>query len=460
MSGYYAEADPSLIEREYPLGEAFLSGVARIGSDELHALQERRFLAVVARAWQVPFYRRRWGEAGIDPGDIRGLEDLRHLPVFSKEDLMASVAAYPPFGDYHGMRKGGEGSDLRHVVFHTTSGTTGTPQPLFFGARDREIQNALLARAYLLHGLRSDDMVQSVYGFGPVNGGHYIRETILHYTEAMLLPAGTGRDTPSKQQVALMHHFGVTVLLGFADYMLRLAEAARAAGLHPGEDLALRLISGHVPHDMRYALSQAWGGAAVRDWYGVGDTGTIASQGPDGSGLHVWEDAHVVELLDPQSHAPVGPGEAGNVCVTVLFKDGIYPIIRFDTNDLSRFLPGSTEPVPAFRRLAGFLGRSDNMVKLRGINVYPTSIGGMLSGFEEANGEYVCLVRRSQGRDEMTLRVEWQAECTPAATARVATHLRSELGVGVDVVLASPGETAALTGIDSRQKPRRLIDER
>ena len=225
--------------------------------DELRALQERRFLDLVKRAWQVPFYRRRWAAAGLEPGDIAGLDDLERIPPYSKDDLMESVGLSPPFGDFLGPPGAGH-----RVIMHTTSGTTGIPQPLFYGPRDREIQNLLLARAYFLQGLRGDDVVHSVYGFGMVNGGHYIREAILHYTDALLLPAGTGLETRSEQQVAMMQRYGVTVLVGFSDYMLRLAETARNAGLEPGRDIPVRMISGHLGDDGGASLSQAWGGGA------------------------------------------------------------------------------------------------------------------------------------------------------------------------------------------------------
>src|SRR5262249_9580977 len=138
-------------------------------------LQERRFLQVVARGWEGPFYARRWRAAGLEPGDIRALEELHHIPAFSKADLMQRVDEHPPFGDFHGLDLAA--ADRLGAVLHTTSGTTGAPQPIWFGAFDREVQNALLARAYRLQGLSDSDVVHSVYGFGMVNGGHYIRET-------------------------------------------------------------------------------------------------------------------------------------------------------------------------------------------------------------------------------------------------------------------------------------------
>lgn len=450
MSGLLGRLDVAAMLRDYPMGRAFLEGPAALSRDALRALQERRFARVMERAWQVPFYRERWTAAGLEPGDISGLDDLARVPSFSKDDLMASVAEAPPFGRF-------DGRDAANAfaVFHTTSGTTGVPQPLFYGAEDREIQNLLLARAYRLMGLRDDDVVHSVYGFGTVNGGHYVREAVTHFTDALLVPAGTGRDMPSEQQVETMARLGATVLVGFGDYVRHLAETAKRKGL----TIPLRLVLGHFGRDDRQAVSDAWGGAAVYDWYGVGDTGVIAAESPSRNGLHIFEDAHLVEALDPETGAPVEDGHAGNLCATVLFKTGIYPIVRFDTKDLTTLSAPAPDSGINFRRMSGFEGRSDNMVKLRGINVYPTAIGALLADHAALTGEYVCRVFRAGGREEMAVTVEAR-EPGDSLAEEVAERLKRGLGVQVEVELARPGGTAALTQIRERQKPLRLIDER
>src|SRR5262245_11230062 len=443
----------------YPLGATFLDGVARLSRDELRSLQDRRFRVVVRRAWEVPFYRRRWSERGIEPGDIRSLDDIGKLPPFSKIDLMRSVGEHPPFGDYHGVDL--TAGERPSVVLHTTSGTTGTPQPVFFGAWDREVQNLLLARAYLRQGLQPDDRVHSVYGFGMVNGGHYIREALVHFTKSIVLPAGTGLETRSEQQVELMRTFGATVIVGFVDYIKRLAQVAREKGVEPGRDIKIRMIAGTVGQEDREAISAAWGGARVYDWYGVADTGIIAAEGPAQEGLYVWEDAHHVEVVDPDTHAPRPDGEPGNLCVTSLFKDGVYPIVRFDTQDVSSFLAGPSDHALTFRRITGFQGRSDQMIKLRGINVYPTAIGIHLGGHPALTGEFVCRAERRGARDELTVVVEVRAEANRAELGpELTAMLRQKLGVEVGVELVAPGATAPLTGIDARQKPIRLIDSR
>ncbi len=464
MGSYFEEAGLDRLLDEFPVGGAFLAGPARMSCDELRSLQDRRFRRVVARGWEVPFYARRWRAAGLEPGDVRGLDDLAKLPPFSKQDLMDSVREHPPFGDFHGIDRGPDGSGAEGggryaAVFHTTSGTTGDPQPIFYGARDREVQNALLARAYRLHGLRDDDFVHSVYGFGMVNGGHYVREALLHFTGARLLTPGTGRDTPSVEQAALMRRFGVTALVGFADYLLRLSEVSREQGIEP----SVRLVSGHLGAESRGALSEAWGGAAVFDWYGVADTGCIAAEGPSRDGLHVFEDAHFVEVLDPDSDSgrAAPAGEPGALCTTVLFKDTVYPVIRFDTRDMTRMLPPDPGSGIGFRRISGFEGRADAMVKLRGVNVYPHAVGAHLADRPALNGEFVCRLFRREGRATLTVVAEVRpgVEPAPALAREVARHLRVRIGVSVEVELVGAGETAHLTGIESRQKPVRLIHE-
>ncbi|MGI9502117.1 MAG: phenylacetate--CoA ligase family protein, partial [Geminicoccaceae bacterium] len=200
-----------------------------------------------------------------------------------------------------------------------------------------------------------------------------------------------------------------------------------------------------------------WGGAEIFDWYGVGDTGIIASEGPDHDGLHLFEDAHYVELLDPETVEPVAAGHPGNICVTTLFKTTIYPIIRFDTKDVTTELSGTG--ALNLRRIAGFQGRSDNMVKLRGVNVYPTSIGAHLTEHPDALGEYVCKLTREKNRDAMTVIIEVRDEALERTDVKesLAKLLRQRLGVEVGIETVGQGTTADLTGIESRQKPIRLL---
>ena len=457
---YFDAADLPTIRRDYPLGAEFTRRFTSMSRDELRSIQNLRFLNVMGFAWCVPFYRRLWGKAGIEPVDIKSLEDLPKLPMYSKTELMDSVEQYPPIGDFHGIDVHPSGQ-RPPLIFQTTSGTTGKPQPLLYGPKSREIQNILLARNYLLQGMRQDDVVHSVYGFGMVNGGHYVRETIVHWIGAQLLSAGTGAETRSAQQVMLMRDFGATVLTGFGDFVKRLAEIARENGIEPGRDIRLRMITGHLGPEGRGPMSEAWGGCDVYDWYGVGDTGIIAGEGLDQSGMYLMEDAQYVELVNPETGEPVAPGHAGDIVCTCLFKDDVFPIIRFNTHDLTEEITGTSPIGLPFRRILGFRGRSDNMVKLRGINVYPTGIGALLAAERtEFTGEYICELDRAGSREEMTVRAEIRGVPNDALRTAYEELLRARLGVEIRVVLDAPGTLAELTGIESRQKPVRLIDKR
>ncbi|HEV7233187.1 MAG TPA: phenylacetate--CoA ligase family protein [Sphingorhabdus sp.] len=445
---YFEAFDAKQMLADYPVGDAFTARYAAMSRDELHALQNERFLTLMKRGWEIPFYQRLWGAKGVEAGDIRSLADIGKLPVYDKSDLMASVNEYPPYGDF-------DGRGNTPVVFHTTSGTTGRPQPLMFGPKGREITNLLVGRMYRWMGLQPSDVVQSVYGHGMINGGHYIREAITHFTNSLFLSAGTGIETRSINQVNLMADFGVTVMVGFVDYIRKLAEVAEAEKLF--DRIKLKMIIGHLGTEDRASTEAAWHGAKAYDWYGVGDTGSIAGEGPDRDGLYVWEDAQFLELLDVDSGEAVARGETGDMVVTCLFKDDLAPCIRFNTHDISHELDGRGEL--AFKRIAGFKGRSDNMVKLRGINLFPHAIGALIENRADLTGEYVCRLHRDPAtqRDDMVVVLESRGGTDQA---QLAALLRQGLNVEVAVELCAPGGTASLTQIDVRQKPIRLIDER
>jgi phenylacetate-CoA ligase len=456
---YFDAMDYPRMIAEYGRPEDFLPTFSKLSRDELRSIQERRFRSALEFAWKVPFYQRHWGAAGIAKGDIRGLDDIVKLPTYSKSDLMKSVEAYPPIGDFHGLDT--YAPDKRPpLIFQTTSGTTGRPQPLLFGPRSREIQNLLLARFYALQGITRADVVHSVYGHGMVNGGHYVRETILHWIGAQMLTGGTGVETRSVNQINLMKDLGATVIIGFGDYIKHLSQVARDMGLEPGRDIPIRIIAGHLGAESHETMSAAWGGAKVYDWYGVGDTGAIAGEGPDVAGMYVQEDAQYLEILDINTGQPVADGGSGDMVCTCLYKDDVFPIIRFNTHDVSAFHTTESPLGLKLRRLVGFLGRSDNMVKLRGINIYPTGIGAILTeNHPELLSEYICKVERIEGRDEMVVHVETRG-ALDGDVAPYEALLRARLGVEIGVRLEAPGALASLTQIESRQKPIRLIDNR
>ncbi|MEM8853294.1 MAG: phenylacetate--CoA ligase family protein [Pseudomonadota bacterium] len=455
---YFEAMNYDRMVSDYPAGDAFVAMAKTLSRDELFTRQDAAFRKTMAFAWTVPFYKRLWSSAGIEPGDVRGLADIAKLPVYDKSDLMRAVEEHPPIGDFSGLET--YPADSRPpLIFQTTSGTTGRPQPLLFGPRSRELQNLLLSRIYALQGLSRQDVVHSVYGHGMVNGGHYVREAITHWVGCQMLTAGTGVETRSVNQVQLMRDFGVTAIIGFGDYIKRLAQVARENGIEPGRDIKVRMISGHMGTDAA-AIGEAWGGAEIYDWYGVGDTGAIAGEGPDHDGLYVIEDAQYLELLDVDTQAPVADGTIGDMVVTCLYKDDVYPIIRFNTHDVSEAMTGASSIGLKLKRIKGFLGRSDNMVKLRGINIYPQAIGTIMTTHADAlNGEYICEVTTDGQRDEMRVHAECRAP-DPGLAERLEGLLRERLGVAIAVTLAAPNALADLTQIETRQKPIRLIDRR
>ena len=454
---YFEAIDVRKLMDEYPIGAAFDQRFVGMTTDELHARQQKQFARQLQRAWQLPFYQRLWGAADIEPGDIRGLQDIARLPAFGKAEIMASIERNPPLGDHHGREIPVDGV-LHPMILHATSGTTGRPQPLLFSPRTREVHKLLLARAYLMQGMRPSDVVHSVYGHGPTNGGHYVREAVIHHTAATFVSAGTGIETPSIKQVELMRDFSASVIVGFADYIKRLADVAREQGLEPGRDIPVRMISGHLSTDARQALSEAWGGPELFDWYGVGDTGLIAAEGPDHDGMHVMEDGHLIEICDVDSGTAVPHGEAGDLIVTCLFTQDIFPIIRFNTHDLTRLLPGASALGLPFRRMEGFLGRSDSMVKLRGINVFPQALSSLLAPMPGFKGEYLCVHQRdATGREELCVHIECEAPPTQALQQQYHEWLRRKLGVEVRVELVPVRSLSALTGVETRQKPVRLL---
>ena len=458
-TSYFDTLDSAALQKDHPIGDDFVKFATSISRDALRDHQNRLFLRCVERAWTTPFYQRLWGNAGIERGDITSLDILPSLPSFDKQDIMDSLAIRPPFGDFSGLDEYPEGQKPP-VIMHTTSGTTGTPQVLLFGPKSREAQNLLLGRLYRFQGMRPDDVVHSVYGHGMINGGHYVRESVTHWTSAIFMSAGTGVETRSIRQVELMRDFGATVIVGFADYIKKLAVVAREQGIDPVNDLKIRMVSGHLGREDKQSLSEAWGGAACFDWYGVGDTGCIAGEGPDRDGLYIMEDAQFLEVADIDTGKPVDAGQTGDMICTCLYKDDVYPIIRFNTHDVTREITSASSIGVNFRRIEGFLGRSDNMVKIRGINIFPQAIGPMLEDVDAFAGEFICRAERdAAGRDEFIVVAEVH-EQSDAVADKIRGVLKQKIGIEPGVELSGKGSLSELTQIETRQKPIRLIDNR
>ena len=361
---YFKQLNYEKMITDYPIGDNYEKILLSTSADEIRNIQEKRFLKLIERGWEIPFYQRLWRKSGLEKGDIRSIDDSIKIPIYSKSDLMKSIEDHPPFGDFHGMHSYSKFRTPSRGFSYNLRNYWNSSE-FIFGPLSRELQNVMLARAYHIQGIGPDDIVHSVYGHGMINGGHYVRETFIHYSPALFLSAGTGNETRSVQQVHNMARFGVTVIVGFADYIVKLAQVAREEGLEPGKDIPVRMIIGHMGRENRDSISELWGGAEIYDLYGVGDTGIVAFEGQDRQGMYVHEDAYFLELVNSETNKTVEDGKEGNMVITVLFKDDIYPVIRFDTNDVTSFETARSELGYNVKRITGFLGRSDNMVKLR-----------------------------------------------------------------------------------------------
>ena len=454
---YAASLDFEALWRRYPPAPDYLDTAHKLSRDELTALQEIRFLEQVRRGWAVPFYRRHWGSAGLEEGDIRCLADLEQIPPYSVSDLRESIERNPPWGDYIGIDP--ETDAPLPLILQTSGGTTGMPRPMLFAPQDREVMNIITGRRLHMQGVRPFDLVQVTLSAGLTNGGLLAREGIWKYSGAVPVMTGPGSVTPSRRQIEILTHWKCKALIGFPAYLRHLAFVAKnELGLEP-RDLGVRSLISHLGTDDRSVLEDAWGADAF-DTYGTNECGTIAADCSAKNGMHVFEDAFVAEINDPDTLRSAVDGERGTVFLTALFKYAA-PVIRFNTNDVSAFCSGNCPCGGTHRRLERIYGRSDNMVKLRGVNVFPEAIGSLVMADGRTNGEYVCIVETHAGRDELRVLVELEDIAARATVEReLAGRLKEALGVKLPVEAVERGVLAPLTGLDTTSKIKRLIDRR
>ena len=457
---YWRALDFARLVDDYPPPPQFFNTVYRMPRDALRELQERRFLAQVARGWQIPFFRRRWHEAGLAEGDIRGLADLGKLPAYTVSDVRDSMERHPPFGDFMGVSPA-DGATMP-LVIQTSGGTTGMPRPMLYAPQDREVMAILGARRLVMHGVRPGDLVQVTRALGLPNGGFHLREALWKYTGAVPVMTGTGKNTPTRRQIEIIRAWGTNVIVGFPAYLRQMAIVARdEMGIDP-RSLGIRSLDSSLGPEDRASVEALWG-APVHDFYGAHESGMIAADCVFQDGMHIQEDAFIVEILDVGTGLPVPPGEKGNVCVTTLFKHS-GPLIRYNIADVSAVLPGACACGSTLARLAAIYGRSDNMVKLRGVNVFPEAIGALVVEDRRTNGEFLCVVERAgeAGRDEMRVRVE--STIAPAAREGLRRDLERRfneaLGVRILVEIVDAGALEPHVRVAERTKPTRLLDLR
>jgi phenylacetate-CoA ligase len=456
---YAASLDFEALWREFPPAPDYFKGPYQRSADEIHRLQNERFLRQMQRAWQVPFYQKHWRAAGMQPGDIRSLDDLLQIPPFSVHDLRAGLEQEPFWADYIGIDP--STNEPMPLIMQTSGGTTGLPRPMIFTPRDREVMNIITGRRLFMQGVRPFDLVQVALSMGLTNGGVLAREGIWKYTGAIPVMTGSGAQTSTRRQIELIRAWKPKHLIGFPPYLKHMALLARdELGLDP-RSLGIKALIVHLGMDDRFALEELWD-AGVFDTYGCNECGTMASECAHKSGMHVFEDAFVMEVNDLDTLAPKSPGERGVIFITTLFKHAA-PMIRYNMNDVTSWTSSPCVCGTHQRSITKIFGRSDNMVKLRGVNVFPEAIGGVVSTESRSNGEYVCVLEGTPGaREDMRVLVEVRDESVnrAALAGDLGLRLKEVLGVKLIVDVVGGGELDHLTGLSKTSKIKRLIDKR
>jgi phenylacetate-CoA ligase len=423
-----------------------LDAAERMPVDELRALQLERLRWTLRHAYaNVPLYRKKFDAAGVSPEDCRSLEDLAAFPVTTKNDLRDTY----PSGMFAVPQ-----DQIRRI--HASSGTTGQPTVVGYTEADLGTWAALMARSIRAAGGRPGDVVHVAYGYGLFTGGlgaHYGAERL----GCTVIPASGG---VTGRQVRLICDLRPRVIMVTPTYMLTILDEFDRAGLD-ARDSSLEIgIFGAEPwtEEMRAELEERAGLHAV-DIYGLSEVmgpGVAVECIETKDGLTVWEDHFYPEVIDPVSGAPLGPDQRGEILFTSLTKQAM-PLIRYRTRDLTRLRPGTARP--AHRRMERVTGRSDDMIVLRGVNVFPTQIEELLLRVPGLSPHFQLVLTSRDRRDELTVHVEARTGLTAdqrsAAAQALAAQVRDNMGVRVDVSVADPDTIERSAG-----KMRRVIDQR
>jgi len=428
----------------------FQPDIEKMPPEDLRKLQHRLLKGLVERLYSgSQFYHDRMRAAGVLPSDIKTMDDVRRLPFMRKSDLRDG---YPDklFA-----------SPRRDVVrFHASSGTTGKPTVVGYTRNDLDNWTLSLARAMTSIGLGEEDVVQVSNTYGLFTGGfgfHYAAERI----GAAVVPASTGN---TERQIELIQDLGVTAMACTPSYLLHLGEVAEKMGVSIKNDTNLRVgLLGAEPWSlsMRQRIED-WLGVKGYNCYGTSElSGPLFTECSERDGVHVWGDLAYLEVLDPESGEPVAPGERGELTVTMLQKEAL-PIIRYRAGDITSVIE---EPCPCGRthpRLKRLEGRVDDMLIVRGINVFPSQVQHALMSVPEVGEHFQIVVERKGALDTMLVRVELKKEAFTdnivklmELRERVQHRLRNSLNVGATVELVEPGTLPRFEG-----KARFVVDRR
>ncbi|MCY4469178.1 MAG: phenylacetate--CoA ligase [Thiotrichales bacterium] len=414
--------------------------------EEIAALQLARLRTTLGHAYDnVGHYRTQFDDAGLTPADLQSLEDLARFPFTVKEDLRRNY----PFGMFAVPRE-------QVMRVHASSGTTGTPTVVGYTRNDLDMWADVMARSIRAAGVRSGDMVQITYGYGLFTGGlgfHGGAERL----GCTVVPVSGGLTA---RQVQLIDEFQPRMIAVTPSYMLAIADEFARQGLDPRQCSLQVGIFGAEPWTdaMRNEIETAFDMQAL-DIYGLSEIigpGVSIECLESKDGLHIWEDHFYPEVIDPASGEVLPDGEMGELVFTSLTKEAC-PVIRYRTRDLTRLLPGTAR---SMRRMQKVTGRSDDMLIIRGVNLFPTQIEAILLQDERLSPHYFLEVRRSGRLDELTVIVEGKAGAADEETRKtagrdLAGHIRSRIGITVDVQVREPASLERSIG-----KAKRIVDLR
>ena len=395
-------------------------------------LQSARLVKTVDRVYHnVPFYRKKMQQLGLEPGDIKGIEDLPKLPFTTKSDLRDNY----PFGLFAVPQ-----SEIVRV--HASSGTTGKATVVGYTRRDLEIWSECVARALSMAGVTRDDIIQIAYGYGLFTGGlgaHGGAEKL----GAMVVPMSTGN---TKKLTTMMKDFGVTAIACTPSYLLHIAETLEEEGDIPNIKLKTA-ICGVEPwtENMRKQIENKLH-ISAHDIYGLSEVmgPGVACDCRFHKGLHVYEDHFVPEIIDPETLTPMKPGETGELVFTTITKEGL-PLLRYRTRDLTSIDYAPCECGRTLARISRFKGRSDDMLIIRGVNVFPSQIEAALLEMGETTPHYMMIVDRVNNLDTLEVQVEVEERFfsdeikeLEKLTKKIATVIQHAIGLAVKVKLVEP----------------------
>lgn len=365
-----------------------------LSRSEIEVLQLERLRKTVTHCMNSPFYRKRFEDKGLSPDSIKSLDDLKKIPFTTKQDLRDNY----PFGIASVPLE-------KAVRLHSSSGTTGNPTVILHTQKDLDEWANAVARCLYMVGLRPGDVFQNSSGYGMFTGGlgfQYGAERLGMLT----VPAAAGN---TKRQLKFITDFGTTALHAIPSYVTRLHEVMQEMGIDPRRDTKLRtLVIGAEPHseEQRRRIEDMMGVKAYNS-FGMSEMcgPGVAFECQQQNGLHIWEDYYIVEIIDPNTLEPVPEGEVGELVLTTINREAM-PLLRYRTRDLTRILPGECPCGRHHIRLDRMKGRSDDMIILKGVNIFPIQIETVLMQFKELTSNYLITLETRDTNDEMIVEVE------------------------------------------------------